>query len=188
MARQLLGLLYKPRLVIPLVGTTHSSYNLLVLRPNSPGHKAMKVNIVSWLYCVMERKHKPYKCPQHVNYFQVCFIPIRAGSTWISGVSTHWGRLTHICVGKLTISGSDSGLSPERHQAIIWTNAGILLIGPLGTNFREILIENQTFSLKKIRLKMSSAKCCSFRLGLNVLKYIGKSIELPICGNYFSDI
>ena len=49
LARQLLGLPYKPRLVIPLVGTTHSSHNLLVPRPISPGHKAMKVNIVSWL-------------------------------------------------------------------------------------------------------------------------------------------
>ena len=82
---------------------------------------------------------------------------------------THWGRVMHICFGKLTIIDSDNGLSPERRQAIIWTNAGILLIGPLGTNFSEILIEIQTFSLKKIRLKMSSAKCCSFRLGLNVL-------------------
>ena len=43
-------------------------------------------------------------------------------------VLTHWGRLTHICVSKLTIIGSDNGLSPGRHQAIIWTNAGILLI------------------------------------------------------------
>ena len=77
--------------------------------------------------------------------------------------------MTHICVGKLTIIGSDNGLSPERRLAIIWTNAGILLIGPFGTNFSEILIEIQPFSLKKIRLKMSSAKC-SFRLGLNVLK------------------
>ena len=77
--------------------------------------------------------------------------------------------MTHICVGKLTSIGSDNGLSPERRQAIIWTNAEILLIGPLGTNFSEILIEIQTFSLKKIHLKMSSAKCCSFRLGLNVL-------------------
>ena len=68
--------------------------------------------------------------------------------------------MTHIHVGKLAIIGSDNGLSPERLQAIIWTNAGILLIGPLGTNFSEILIEIQTFSLKQIRLKMSSAKCC----------------------------
>ena len=82
---------------------------------------------------------------------------------------THWGRVTHICVGKPTIIGSDNGLSPERCQAIIWTNGGILSIGPFGTNFREILIEIQTFSLKKKHLKMSSAKCCSFRLSLNVL-------------------
>ena len=26
-------------------------------------------------------------------------------------------------------------------QTVIWTNAGILLIGPLGTNFSEILIK-----------------------------------------------
>ena len=84
---------------------------------------------------------------------------------------THWGRVTHICVNNLTIIGSDNGLSPQRRQAIIWTNAGILLIGPLGTNISEILFVIQTFSLKKIRLKMSSAKCCSFRLGLNVLNH-----------------
>ena len=58
---------------------------------------------------------------------------------------THWGRVTHICVGKLANIGSDNGLSPGRRQAIIWTNAEILLIGPLGTNFSEIVIEIQTF-------------------------------------------
>ena len=47
---------------------------------------------------------------------------------------THWGRVTHICVIKLTIIGSDNGLSPGRRQAIIWTNAGILLIRTLGKN------------------------------------------------------
>ena len=81
---------------------------------------------------------------------------------------THWGRVTHICPCELTNIGSDNGLSPGRRQAIIWTNAGILLIGPLATYFNESLIEIQTFSLKKIRLKMSSVKCL-FRLGLNVL-------------------
>ena len=45
--------------------------------------------------------------------------------------------MTHIYVGKLTIIGSDNGLSPGRRQAIIWTNAVILLIGPLGTNFSD---------------------------------------------------
>ena len=46
--------------------------------------------------------------------------------------------------------GSDNGLSPGRRQAIIWPNAGILLIGPLGINFSEIIIEMTAFSLKKM--------------------------------------
>ena len=85
-------------------------------------------------------------------------------------VLTHWGRVTHICVSNLTIIGSDNGLSPDRRQVIICTNAGILLIGPLVTNFSENLIGNQTFSLYKRRLKMSSAKWRPFCLGLSVLK------------------
>ena len=72
------------------------------------------------------------------------------------------------CVDKLTIIGSDNGLSPGRRQAIIWTNAGILLIGPLGTNSSEILIGIETFSFKKMHLKMSSAKWRPFCLGLSV--------------------
>ena len=77
--------------------------------------------------------------------------------------------MTHICVGKQTIIYSDNGLSPGRRQAIIWTNAGILLTGPLGTNFSEILIGIQIFSFKEMRLKMLSAKWRPFCLGLNEL-------------------
>ena len=51
---------------------------------------------------------------------------------------------------------SDNGLSPGRCQAIIWTNAGIFLIGPFGTKFNEILIEIWMFSFNKMYLKMSS--------------------------------
>ena len=77
--------------------------------------------------------------------------------------------MTHICVGKLTIIGSDNVLSPDQRQAIIWTNAGILKIGPLGTNFSEILIEILTFSFKKMRLKGSSAKRWPSCLDRNVI-------------------
>ena len=70
------------------------------------------------------------------------------------------------------IIDSDNGLSPGRRQAIIWTNAGIWLIWPLGTNFNEILIGIQTFSFKKTQLKMSPAKWRPFCLGLNVLIFI----------------
>ena len=82
---------------------------------------------------------------------------------------THWGRVTHICVGIIANIGSDNGVSPVRRQAIIWSSAGILLIGPLATNFSEILIEILTFSFKKMRLKVSSAKWRPSCLGLNVL-------------------
>ena len=87
--------------------------------------------------------------------------------------------MTHICVGKLTIIGSDNGLSPDWRQAIIWTNAGILLIKPLGTNFSEILIEILTFSFKKMRLKVSSAKRRPSCLGLNVLKSQSLDTDVP---------
>ena len=85
---------------------------------------------------------------------------------------THWGRVTHISVSKLTIIDSDNGLSPGQCQAIIWTNAGILLIRPsgLGTNFSEILIEIHTFSFKKIRFNVSSVKWRPFCISLNVLR------------------
>ena len=42
-------------------------------------------------------------------------------------VLPHWGRVMHICAANLAIIASDNGLSPGRHQAIIWTNVGILL-------------------------------------------------------------
>ena len=86
------------------------------------------------------------------------------------GIETEWrNRVTHICIGEQTIIGSDNGLLPDRHQAIIWTNAGILSTGPLGTNFSEILIEIYTFSFKKMHLKMPSGKWRPSCLGLNEL-------------------
>ena len=71
-------------------------------------------------------------------------------------------RVTHICVTKLTIIGSDNGLVP--------TSAGILLIRTLETNFSEILGKIHSFSFKKMHLKMSSANGHLFSLGLNELK------------------
>ena len=105
----------------------------------------------------------------HWNY-----APIRIATL------THWGRVTHICVNKLTNIGSDNGLSPGRRQAIIWTNAGILLIGPLGTNFSEIAIKIHIFLFKKMYLKMSSGEWRPFCLGLNVLTLSLWKNQFPI--------
>ena len=82
---------------------------------------------------------------------------------------THRGRVTHICVSKLTIIGSDNDLSPGRRQAIIWTNAGILLIPTLRTNFSEILGEIHSFSFSKMHLKKLPAKWRLFGLDLSEL-------------------
>ena len=97
---------------------------------------------------------------------------------------THWGPVMHICVSKVTIIGK---FSSGRHQAIIWTNAWILLIGPLGTNFSEILIEFLTFSFTKMHFKVSSAKWRPFGLGLNVLKHWGQNKMVSIWQTTFSN-
>ena len=76
-------------------------------------------------------------------------------------------RPSDACI--LATIGSDSGLSPGRRQAIIWTDAGIWIIGFLGTNFIEIATKIHAFSFKKMRLKMSSGKWRPFCLGPNVL-------------------
>ena len=83
-------------------------------------------------------------CPSHtisiVHDDHLAIPRARASSGLVLILLTHWGWVTHICVSKLTIIGSDNGLLPGRRQAIIWTNAGMLLTGSLGTNFSEILM------------------------------------------------
>ena len=88
----------------------------------------------------------------------------------------------------------DNGLSPVRHHAIIWTNAGFSSIGPLWTFFCKILIKMQNFSFIKMHLKMYSAKCRPFCPGCRdpiirhfkcaILKIISTSI---ISLRYFKD-
>ena len=88
----------------------------------------------------------------HSNFHIVC----------ISRPKTLWGQMTHICVSKLNIIGSDNGMSPGWRQAIIWTSAGILLMGPLGTN-NEILIfiqENPFQNVVWIKVAILSQPHC----------------------------
>ena len=120
--------------------------------------------------CLRAASHNLNQCWHIVNLDSQECISVKIYPKIKTMHLTHWGRVTQICVGRLTIIGSYNGLSPGRRQAIIWTNAEILFIGPLGTKFSEILIEIHTFSFKKIHLKMSSAKWRPFCLGLKVLK------------------
>ena len=70
-----------------------------------------------------------------------------------------------------------------------------MLIGPLGINISEMLIEIHKFSFKKIHLKMSSGKWRPLCLGLNVLNQLSCTCitgnkqlpELDLHGKYLSD-
>ena len=52
--------------------------------------------------------------------------------------------MTHLCVSKITIIGSDNGLSPGR-KAIIWTNAGTLLISNLRSKVKWNLKKKKSY-------------------------------------------
>ena len=91
----------------------YSGDNFLVLSVDSGGHE-FKIRI--W---------KAGRPENMADIRQMCYKMNMA--VWMGE-----GRVTHICVSKLNIIGSDNGLSPGRRQAIIWTNVWILLIGPLG--------------------------------------------------------
>ena len=106
-----------------------------------------------------------YPWNEFENYqFRITTAPLRG----------HWAHqeliVTKIWVGKITSIGANNGLSPGWRQAIIWTNAGILLIGHLETHLSEVLSEIQISSFQKMHLKMLSGKWQPFCLSLNVLK------------------
>ena len=140
-----------------------------------------KSMVSTWFvsYLLVYTWHTPLHYPHAAN--AGCVL---AGVAPVAAL-THWGRVTHICVSNLTIIGSDNSLSPGRRQAIIWTNAGILLIGPLGTIVSEILIEIYSFLFKKMHLNMSSGKWLPFCLGLNVLKMIVCGIVITLIPNCY---
>ena len=99
-------------------------------------------------YTVIPTIELSYYVCWHITTRVACVLNGTFG--WIKNwFLTHWGRVTHICVGNLTIIGSDNGLPPGRRQAITCTNVWILLIGPLGTNFSEMLIEILTCHSRK---------------------------------------
>ena len=60
-----------------------------------------------------------------------CLLLVRRQATTYNHDKLTEAECTYGSLNSTTI-GSDSGLSPGRRQSIIWTNAGILLIGPPG--------------------------------------------------------
>ena len=118
------------------------------------------------------------KCCRRLNGQCCSIISFR----WNLYIFCHLNSLScvkHTGISKRPIIGSDDDLSPGRRQAIIRTNAGILLIRAFGTNFSEILSKIHTFSFKEMHFKMSSAKWRPFCLGLNVLTMYTHVLSLP---------
>ena len=136
------------------------------------------VNKFQWNFCLM---HTSLSIKVLENIFDTMSTFCSSFNVLYKNTLTHWGLVTHIWVSKLTIINSDNGLSPGRRQAIIWTNAGILLIRTSGTNFSEISSKIQTFWFKKMHSKMSSAKWRPFCLGLNVKRALQRSKHHSIC-------
>ena len=101
---------------------------------------------------------------------------------------THWRRVSHICGGESTITGSDNGLSLGRRQAIIWSSAGVLLIWTLGTNFNRILIGIQTFSIHENAFENVVCEMTSICLGLNGWTEGWKDMNFPGILLYFTKI
>ena len=122
--------------------------------------------------------------PMHCNKPNTCITCLLPRGNEL----THCGQATQICISKIIIVGSDNGFSPSRRQAIIWTNAGVLFIGPFGINFSEILIKINIFSIKKMPLKMLSAKCRLFRLGLNELTTVCIYVQQQLCLFRYDDV
>ena len=126
---------------------TRSVVRCLIHRPMvNNGH-----NIAYFLLVVFIKKHVTPRT--RASHIQTQVPQPMIGCHDSHAKLTHWDRVTHICECKLIIIGSYNGLSPRRRQAIIWTNAENVLIGPLETNFSGILSEIHTFHSRKCILK-----------------------------------
>ena len=111
-----------------------------------------------WAYSWMFNQNKMLNPPGRRTHVCVCKL-------------THWDRAMRICVSKLTTIVSDNGLSPDRHQIIIWTNSWILLIEPLGTNFSEILSDIHIYLHSRKRVWKCRLRNGDHFLGRNVLSH-----------------
>ena len=132
-----------------MIHNCQCSYQLETKHTSTP-KTPQKLQINRGLHTVSTVRKPSYSYSAYDN--KLCFTSwMSVGNTlsykttetaWIE--LTHWRQVMHI-----SIIGSDNGLSPGRRQAIIWTNDGILLTEPLGTNFSEIFIKLINFHPRK---------------------------------------
>ena len=128
--------------------------------------------LFSWwnLSCYKHHAHNRKFLVNRVNTKSADAMGLCIARSLAAMVLTHWGRVTHLCLHNLTITGPDNGLSPGRRQAIIylnqcWNIVNWTLRNKLQWNFNR----NSYIFIQGNALKMSSWKWGPFCLGLNVL-------------------
>ena len=137
-------------------------YNGAAFNRTSRWHDKWEADCLLGSHLVFMACVLPYKWMEEMDSQKVLVY-----GHWVKLIESKWRIYASV---NYAIIGSDNGLSPGRGQAIIWINAGTLLIWTLDTKFSEILCEIHTFSFKKMHFSMTSGKCWQFCLGLNVLR------------------
>ena len=100
------------------------------------------------LYCLYCSELLVFKCGWWSQYSH---LSKKKWSVWVSELTP---PVILVYLNSLRPSGtymcqSDNGLPLGWHQTIIWTNAGLLLIGPLGTNFSQIVFRNSNIFIQE---------------------------------------
>ena len=119
------------------IDTVRSRNNTVQL--NMIKHKTQSTK-AQLLTPTFKSQHTPHRSP--VGRTLWCLMWVRVCCNIYVNISRPSDAYS-LCVSKLG-HHSQSGLSPDHHQAIIWTNTVLLLIGPLGTKFSEIRIKIQS--------------------------------------------
>ena len=177
-----------PLLALKLFQTNHKQSNLLCIKCPlcckslaTGGFTAQRaINLQNVCLCfdrIMNIAHKTFDHRYHVSmreisgktrwHWRLC---VRGRASWMVVDEIRNVRVfAHICGSKITIIGSDNGLSPCRCQASHYLNQCWNIVHSNLRNFSEILSEIHTFSIKKMYFKMSSGKWLPFCLDLNEL-------------------
>ena len=103
---------------------------------------------------------------------------------------THWSRVTHLCVSKLSILGSDNGLSPRRRQDFLnqyWDIVNLTLGNKLQWNLnRNLIYFHSRKCIWKCRLEngdhLSPPQCVTGTISKCRLQNDGNLFE-PLCVN-----
>ena len=124
----------------------------------------------------MERSHFIWKeCI--LNYSQWTHFKLLWIVYWYSTRLTHWGRVTHICVNKLTIISSDNGLSPSHYlnqcwEIVVWTTRNLLKWNPNRNPYifiQENAFENVVWEMAAIlsRPQYVNGRCHEIMININ---------------------